>query len=76
MLPCQILLPPIKTVGSTIRHRKPTMNTIFYLVHCVLFNDYTYPNPKPTAYSDAHTVRIVQCEENAHNIDVVGQSYR
>ncbi len=30
VLPCQILLPPIKTVGSTIRQRK------CYLLNCVL----------------------------------------
>ncbi len=43
VLPCQILLPPIKTVGSTIRHRKPAMNKFFYLVDCVLLT--TTPTP-------------------------------
>ncbi len=42
VLPCQILLPPIKTVGSTIRQRK------ILPVKLCFINMYTYHNPKPT----------------------------
>ncbi len=42
VLPCQILLPSIKTVGSAIRQRK-----ILPIKLCFI-NVYTYPNPKPT----------------------------
>jgi len=42
VLPCQILLPPIKTVGSTIRQRK------ILPVKLGFINVYTYQNLKPT----------------------------
>ncbi len=42
VLPCQILLPPIKTVGSTIQQRKMLPVKLWFN------NIYTYPNPKPT----------------------------
>ncbi len=38
VLPCQILPPPIKTVGSAIRQRKMLLVKLFF----------TYPNLKPT----------------------------
>ncbi len=42
VLPCQIFLPPIKTVGSTIRQRKMLPVKLWFI------NVYTYHNPKPT----------------------------
>ncbi len=42
VLHCQILLPPIKTVGSTIRQRK------IIPVKLCFINVYTYHNIKPT----------------------------
>ncbi len=42
VLPCQILLPPIKTVGSTIRQQK-----ILPIKLCFI-NVYIYHNIKPT----------------------------
>ncbi len=42
VLPCQILLPPIKTVGSTIRQPK------ILPVKLCFINVYTYHNLKPT----------------------------
>ncbi len=42
VLPCQIFLPPIKTVGSTTRQRKMLPVKLWFI------NVYTYHNPKPT----------------------------
>ncbi len=52
VLPCQILLPPIKTVGSTIRQWK------ILPVKLCFINVYTNLNPKPTPYSNADTLNI------------------
>ncbi len=51
VLPCQIVIPPIKTVGST-----------FFI------NVYTYPNPKPTPYSNADALNIVVQREKKDEI--------
>ncbi len=40
VLPCQIFLPPIKTVGSTIRQRKILPVKLYFINLC------TYHNPK------------------------------
>ncbi len=51
VLPCQIVIPPIKTVGSK-----------FFI------NVYTYPNPKPTPYSNADALNIVVQREKKDEI--------
>ncbi len=42
VLPCQIFLPPIKTVSSTVRQQKMLPVKLWFI------NVYTYHNPKPT----------------------------
>ncbi len=59
----------LKTVGSTIRQRK------MLLVKLCFINVYTYPNPKPTSYSNADTLNIlVKREKNGFNIDACMRS--
>ncbi len=44
VLPCQILLPPIKTVGKLVQIRQRKMLPF----KLCFINVYTNPNPKPT----------------------------
>ncbi len=52
-------------------YQKPTINNVFLPIRLCFINVYTYPNPKPTPYSNADTLNIVvQREKKDENIDV------